>query len=37
MDLNPVMALPEGVVVVDVRVRVEMPPPSLPLGARRPP
>jgi acetate---CoA ligase (ADP-forming) len=36
MDLNPVKALPEGAVVVDVRVRVEMPPPSLPLGARGP-
>ena len=36
MDLNPVMALPEGAVVVDARVRVEMPPPPLPLAARRP-
>jgi acyl-CoA synthetase (NDP forming) len=36
MDLNPVMALPETAVVVDARVRVEVPPPPLPLAARRP-
>ncbi len=36
MDLNPVMALPEGAIVVDARIRVEMPPPPLPLAARRP-
>jgi len=33
MDCNPVMALPEGAVVVDARVRVEQPPPK-PLGSR---
>jgi acetyl coenzyme A synthetase (ADP forming)-like protein len=36
MDLNPVMAIPERAVVVDARIRVEMPPPPLPLAARRP-
>ena len=36
IDLNPVMALPEGAVVVDARIRVEMPSPPLPLAARRP-
>ncbi|HXF71050.1 MAG TPA: acetate--CoA ligase family protein [Actinomycetota bacterium] len=35
MDLNPVMVLPSGCTVVDVRVRVEVPEPLLPLGARR--
>jgi acetyl coenzyme A synthetase (ADP forming)-like protein len=35
MDLNPVMVLPEGVRIVDARVRVEHPPPAPPLAARR--
>jgi acetyl coenzyme A synthetase (ADP forming)-like protein len=35
LDCNPVRVLPEGVVVVDARVRVEPAAPSLPLGARR--
>jgi acyl-CoA synthetase (NDP forming) len=35
MDLNPVLALPEGAVVVDARIRVEIPSPELPLAARR--
>lgn len=35
MDLNPVMVLPTGCTVVDARVRVELPQPPLPLGARR--
>jgi acetate---CoA ligase (ADP-forming) len=35
LDCNPVIAGPDGAVVVDVRVRVERPPPSLPLSARR--
>jgi acetyl coenzyme A synthetase (ADP forming)-like protein len=35
LDLNPVIAGPEGAIIVDVRVRVELPPPSLPLSARR--
>jgi acetyl coenzyme A synthetase (ADP forming)-like protein len=35
MDCNPVMALPEGAVVVDARVRVEPAEPSPPLAAAR--
>jgi acetate---CoA ligase (ADP-forming) len=35
LDCNPVKVLPDGVVVVDARVRVEPAAPSLPLGARR--
>jgi acetyl coenzyme A synthetase (ADP forming)-like protein len=35
IDLNPVIALPEGPVVVDARIRVEVPAPIPPLGARR--
>jgi len=35
MDLNPVMAGPDGVTVVDARVRVESPAPTSPLSARR--
>jgi acetyl coenzyme A synthetase (ADP forming)-like protein len=35
LDCNPVIAGPDGAVIVDVRVRVEPPAPSLPLGARR--
>jgi acyl-CoA synthetase (NDP forming) len=35
LDCNPVRVLPEGVVVVDARVRIEPAAPSLPLGARR--
>jgi acyl-CoA synthetase (NDP forming) len=35
MDCNPVMALPNGAIVVDARIRVEVPGPPLPLGARR--
>jgi acyl-CoA synthetase (NDP forming) len=35
LDLNPVLALPEGAVVVDARVRVDMPDPARPLAARR--
>ena len=35
IDLNPVMALPEGSVIVDARVRVEVPAARPPLGARR--
>jgi acetate---CoA ligase (ADP-forming) len=35
LDCNPVMALPDGVVVVDARVRVEAASPPPPLGARR--
>jgi acetate---CoA ligase (ADP-forming) len=35
-DLNPVMALPDGAVIVDARVRVEPAPPPPPLSARRP-
>jgi acetate---CoA ligase (ADP-forming) len=35
LDCNPVIAGPDGAVIVDVRVRVEMPPASLPLSARR--
>ena len=37
MDLNPVVVLPEGVVVVDARVRVEIPVPRPPLAAREKP
>jgi acyl-CoA synthetase (NDP forming) len=37
MDCNPVMVLPKGTVVVDARVKVEVPAPPLPLGARTPP
>jgi acetyl coenzyme A synthetase (ADP forming)-like protein len=35
LDCNPVKVLPDGVVVVDARVRVEAAAPSLPLAARR--
>ncbi|HEX6208681.1 MAG TPA: acetate--CoA ligase family protein, partial [Actinomycetota bacterium] len=35
MDLNPVIVLPEGLAVVDARVRAEIPAPSRPLSARR--
>jgi acyl-CoA synthetase (NDP forming) len=35
LDCNPVKVLPDGVVVVDARVRVEAAPPPLPLAARR--
>lgn len=35
MDLNPVIVLSEGAVVVDARARVEMPSPRPPLAARR--
>jgi acyl-CoA synthetase (NDP forming) len=35
LDCNPVKVLPDGVVVVDARVRVEPAPPPLPLAARR--
>jgi len=34
MDCNPVKVLPEGAVIVDARVRVEVPVPRPPLGAR---
>ncbi|MDW8058763.1 MAG: GNAT family N-acetyltransferase [Thermomicrobium sp.] len=34
LDLNPVIARPDGVVVVDARIRVEHAEPPLPLGAR---
>lgn len=37
VDLNPVKVLPEGVVVIDPRIRIEPAVPSLPLGARPPP
>jgi acyl-CoA synthetase (NDP forming) len=36
MDLNPVMVLPEGAVIVDARIRVEAAEPRPPLAARRP-
>lgn len=36
LDCNPVMVGPQGVSVVDVRVRVDRPQPELPLSARRP-
>jgi acetate---CoA ligase (ADP-forming) len=35
LDCNPVIAGQEGAVIVDVRVRVEVPPALLPLSARR--
>jgi acetate---CoA ligase (ADP-forming) len=35
MDLNPVIVHTDGTVIVDARIRIESPPPSLPLGARR--
>jgi acetate---CoA ligase (ADP-forming) len=35
MDLNPVVALPDGAVVLDARVRVEAVAPEPPLSARR--
>jgi acyl-CoA synthetase (NDP forming) len=35
LDLNPVVAGPDGAVIVDVRVRVEPSAPPLPLSARR--
>ena len=35
LDCNPVRVLPEGVVVVDARVRIEPARPQLPLAARR--
>jgi acetate---CoA ligase (ADP-forming) len=35
IDLNPVVALPKGPVVVDGRIRVEVPAPIPPLAARR--
>lgn len=34
LDLNPVMVSPQGSIVVDARIRVEAPPPRLPLSAR---
>ena len=35
-DLNPVVALPDGCVIVDARVRIEAAAPPPPLSARRP-
>ncbi len=35
MDCNPVVVLPDGAVIVDARVLLEAPEPTLPLGARR--
>jgi acyl-CoA synthetase (NDP forming) len=35
VDLNPVVALPHGALVVDARIRLEEPAPRTPLGARR--
>jgi DNA integrity scanning protein DisA with diadenylate cyclase activity len=35
LDCNPVLALADGAVVVDARVRVEAASPPLPLAARR--
>lgn len=35
LDCNPVIASPTGATVVDVRIRAELPPPPLPLSARR--
>ena len=35
LDCNPVKVLPDGVVVVDARVRVEVASPPPPLPARR--
>jgi len=34
LDLNPVIARPDGVIVVDARIRVEPTEPPLPVGAR---
>lgn len=34
LDCNPVMVRPDGAVVVDARIRLEMPPPREPIGAR---
>jgi acyl-CoA synthetase (NDP forming) len=33
-DCNPVMVLESGAVIVDARVRIEAPPPALPVAAR---
>lgn len=35
LDLNPLVASPDGVVVVDARVRLEPPPPRRPLSSLR--
>jgi acyl-CoA synthetase (NDP forming) len=35
LDCNPVIAGSEGAVVVDARIRIEVPAPRRPLGARR--
>ncbi|MSQ26806.1 MAG: hypothetical protein EXR51_01540 [Dehalococcoidia bacterium] len=35
MDLNPIMVRQQGAIVIDARIRVEVPPPPLPLSARR--
>jgi hypothetical protein len=35
MDLNPVKVLPDRVVAVDARIRIEPATPAPPLGARR--
>ncbi|MEK7216749.1 MAG: acetate--CoA ligase family protein, partial [Chloroflexota bacterium] len=35
MDLNPIMVRQQGAIVIDARIRVEAPPPPLPLSARR--
>lgn len=35
LDLNPVIVAPQGVSVVDFRVRVEERPPAVPLGAKK--
>ena len=37
LDLNPVIAHPDGVTIVDARIRVEAPPTPVPLSARRKP
>ncbi len=37
MDCNPVLALPDGAVVVDARIRLEERAPQPPLGSARPP
>ncbi len=34
MDRNPVVVLPQGAVIVDARVRMEVPAPKIPLAAR---
>jgi acetyl coenzyme A synthetase (ADP forming)-like protein len=34
LDCNPVIAGPDGATIVDVRIRVELPPPALPVSAR---